>query len=188
MTALECDPPETTLTGPSGATEDTTPTFELGSDEPGSTFQCRVDAAPFATCTSPWTTTVLTLGAHTVEARATDLSGNVDPTPAVRSLSVVAAPPAPSPAPETTITKAPKKKSFTSRPRLRITVEFRSSAPGTFQCSLDGAAFRSCTSPFTKKVAAGRHVLLVRAVSTAGVADPTPAAVRFKVKQRQPRQ
>lgn len=87
-------PPETTIdSGPSGATSDSTPTFEFSSSEPGSTFECRVDTAAFASCSSPHTTTPLGDGGHTFEVRAIDPAGNVDPTPARDSFTVNPPPP-----------------------------------------------------------------------------------------------
>jgi large repetitive protein len=48
--------PQTTIdSGPTGLTGDSTPTFGFSS-EAGASFQCRVDAAAFAACTSPHTT------------------------------------------------------------------------------------------------------------------------------------
>ena len=47
-------PPETTIeSGPSGTITDPTPTFTFSSDEPGSTFECRIDSDPFAACSGP---------------------------------------------------------------------------------------------------------------------------------------
>jgi hypothetical protein len=181
-TPAECDPPETTITsGPTGATNDTTPTFDLQSDEAGSTFECRTDTTAFASCTTPHTTAVLAPGAHTFEARATDPSGNLDPTPASRTFTVTAAPVA---APDTTLTKLPPKKVVTSRKKVTVTVEFTASTSATFQCSLDGAAFTACTSPYKVKLGKGKHVILVRAVGPSGAVDATPAAAKVKVKRR----
>lgn len=81
--------PQTTIeSGPSGPTSDSTPTFTFSSSEPDSTFQCRIDSASFASCTSPFTSAALADGAHTFEARATDSAANTDLTPASRSFSV----------------------------------------------------------------------------------------------------
>jgi hypothetical protein len=183
MSSLECDPPETTIDGPSGTTEDATPTFTVTSDEPLSTFECRVDAAAFATCTSPYTTTVLTPGSHAVQARATDPSGNVDATPATRSVTVtVPVTPGTPGAPETTLTQAPAKKVVSRRKRVRVTFAFSSSPGVTFECSLDAASYRACTSPTRAKVGKGKHTFAVRAVSSTGTVDPSPATVTFKVK------
>ena len=63
------------------------------------------------------------------------------------------------------------------------TAKFKFSSPdagSTFQCSLDGKPFKSCTSPLIlKRLKKGKHVFKVRAV-LAGTPDPTPAAYRFK--------
>ncbi|HEY1355382.1 MAG TPA: Ig-like domain-containing protein, partial [Solirubrobacterales bacterium] len=82
-------PPETEIdSGPSGPTNDSTPTFAFSANEAGATFECRVDSAPFSACTSPDTTTALPDGAHTFEVRATDVAGNTDPTPASHGFTV----------------------------------------------------------------------------------------------------
>jgi hypothetical protein len=85
--------PETTITtGPSGPTDDSTPTYGFAADTPA-TFECRVDGRPFAPCSSPYTTPELSAGdqgAHTFAVRATDVAGNTDPTPATRSIVVTA--------------------------------------------------------------------------------------------------
>jgi large repetitive protein len=81
-------PPETTITsGPSGTTSSTLATFEFTANEP-STFECSLDSAPFAACTSPASYSGLVNGSHTVRVRATDMAGNVDSTPAERSWTV----------------------------------------------------------------------------------------------------
>ena len=81
--------PETAIdSGPSGTTTDSTPTFSFSSNEPGSTFECRVDAAAFAPCSPPHTTEPLSTGGHTFEVRATDTAGNLEPGPAGRSFTV----------------------------------------------------------------------------------------------------
>ena len=88
--------PQTTITaGPSGSTSDSTPTFEFSSNEAGSTFACRIDAAAFTNCSSPHTTAALSAGAHTFEVRARDAAGNVDPTPASRAFTVATGQPQP---------------------------------------------------------------------------------------------
>jgi hypothetical protein len=44
-----------------------------------------------------------------------------------------------------------------------------------FQCSFDGARYTACTSPVTISLTPGQHTFAVRAVSRAGLVDPTPA-------------
>ncbi|HET8862424.1 MAG TPA: hypothetical protein VFM94_04145 [Solirubrobacterales bacterium] len=57
--------------------------FRFSSNEPGSTFECKLDKRPFAKCRSSKTFKHPSPGRHTLKARAIDPSGNVDPTPAV---------------------------------------------------------------------------------------------------------
>jgi Glycosyl hydrolase catalytic core len=76
----ETTPPVASITaGPSqgGVTSDATPTFSFKSNEPGSTFECKVDAGAFKGCSSPYTLPPLANGPHTFSVRATDAPGNV---------------------------------------------------------------------------------------------------------------
>jgi hypothetical protein len=53
-------PPQTTIdSSPPDPSSDDTPTFTFSSSEAGSTFQCRVDGASWASCTSPHTLAAL---------------------------------------------------------------------------------------------------------------------------------
>ena len=84
-------PPETTImSGPTGNTTATTASFGFGSSESGSSFQCRIDARQLCRCSSAESYSVMSLGAHTFEVRATDGAGNGDLTPASRSWTVEA--------------------------------------------------------------------------------------------------
>jgi hypothetical protein len=83
--------PQTTLKRkPPHRTHDRTPTFRFGSDEPGSTFQCKLDGKPYRTCHSPFTARMLSPGSHTFRVRARDDSGKLDPSPAVYAFKVIA--------------------------------------------------------------------------------------------------
>lgn len=83
-------PPETTITsGPTGSTTATAASFAFGSSEPA-TFQCALDGAAWSTCTSPASYSSLTIGSHTFQVRAVDAAGNIDPSPASQSWTVVA--------------------------------------------------------------------------------------------------
>jgi hypothetical protein len=94
-------PPDTTITsGPTGTTNNSTPTFGFSSSESGSSFECRFDTSAFAACSGPGAThtptTALADGEHVFEVRAKDAAANVDPTPASRSFTVnTVIPPAP---------------------------------------------------------------------------------------------
>jgi arylsulfatase A-like enzyme len=85
-------PQTTVVVGPAEPTNNPTPTFRFSSSAPGSSFECRVDAAPFARCASPKTTSEQADGAHTFHVRAIDPAGYVDSTPASRTFTVEAAP------------------------------------------------------------------------------------------------
>jgi Tol biopolymer transport system component len=86
----EVDPPETTiLSAPTRRTTDRTPEFAFDADEAGSSFECRLDFRRFAACESPKGYGPLRRGRHTFRVRATDPTGEVDPTPAVYTWRVV---------------------------------------------------------------------------------------------------
>lgn len=79
---LDVDPPETTITsGPAALSTSPDANFAFISDETGSSFECSLDGAAFASCTSPASLTGLSDGAHTFDVRATDGAGNTDSTP-----------------------------------------------------------------------------------------------------------
>jgi subtilisin family serine protease len=87
-----CDttaPPDTTITAaPWGLTNSASATFAFSSSEARSSFQCKLDGAPFSTCTSPTRYDSLANGQHTFEVRTTDAQGNTDSTPASRTWTV----------------------------------------------------------------------------------------------------
>jgi hypothetical protein len=174
--------PQTTITGgPGGVTSDPTPSFRFASNEPGSSFQCRVDGEPFAACTSPRTTSELADGDHTFHVRARDQALRLDPTPASRSFTVDTT------APETTITKAPKRKVKIKKRKKKVAFEFASNESASFECSLDGEAFQPCTSPVTEKVRKGKHLFEVRGSDRLGNVEETPARHAWKVKRKKRR-
>jgi hypothetical protein len=82
---------------------------------------------------------------------------------------------------DTTILTGPKAKSF----KKKATFTFSSPQVGaTFECSLDGKAFATCTSPAKyKRLKKGKHTFSVRAAS-AGTSDTTPATYTWKVKKK----
>jgi subtilisin family serine protease len=87
--------PETTITAaPSTLTNSTSGTFSFTSNEEGSTFECRLDGAPFASCSSPKTYSALSDGTHIFEVMARDVAGNIDPIPASNTWTVDSTAPA----------------------------------------------------------------------------------------------
>jgi hypothetical protein len=85
--------PETTITeGPPAGTTDTSARFTFSSDQPGSTFQCKLDSASgFTACPNPYTITGLTEGPHTLLVSARGPAGNMDHSPAAWNWTVTAA-------------------------------------------------------------------------------------------------
>jgi hypothetical protein len=171
-------PDTTILTGPSGPTSDATPTFTFDSDDPSSTFECKVDGGTFVACGSPFTTSTLANGVHTFTVKAIDASLNEDLTPAARSFRVDTI------TPNTTLLSAPPVRTSDPTP----TFAFGSTeTPSTFQCSLDGAGFVSCASTFTSPpLGDGSHTFAVRAVDAALNKDASPATASFIVDTTAP--
>jgi hypothetical protein len=84
--------PNTRITsGPSAtrATRSRRATFRFASTVARSTFQCRLDAKPWASCRSPKTYVGLKPGVHTFRVRATSSQGKRDATPAIRRWRIV---------------------------------------------------------------------------------------------------
>lgn len=171
---VDTSSPDTTITsGPDDAsTSGPTPTFTFTSDQPA-TFECKVDAAAFATCTTPFTITPpLTDGAHAFEVRAVDTNSVVDPTPATRAWIVDATPP------DVTITSTPANPSNDATPTFTLA---SSDATATFECSLNTQPFAACTTPVTTNVPDGSNTFRARAVDPAGNRTATPASYSWFV-------
>jgi hypothetical protein len=87
--------------------------------------------------------------------------------------------------PSTTITQRPKPKLKTTNRTAKVEVRFTSEAGATFKCRLDGAPFKSCTSPYDVRAKSRRgngksHTIAVEAIDTAGNVGQ-PATVSFRV-------
>jgi myo-inositol-hexaphosphate 3-phosphohydrolase len=82
-------PPETTITsGPPATSTSTSASFAFTSSEANSTFQCSLDGATRAACTSPHAYTGLSIGSHTFNVWATDAAGNTDASAATQTWSI----------------------------------------------------------------------------------------------------
>jgi hypothetical protein len=159
--------------GPAAFLRSTTARFSFASSEAGSSFECRLDATAFTSCSSPKSYTGLSETRHTFAVRAIDRAGNIDATPAARSFTVDTRPP------QTTITSGPSGRTTHRRP----TFSFKASeANSSFKCALDSGAYQACSSPrMTRKLGFGRHTFRVRARDRAGNRDVTPATRTFKI-------
>ena len=190
VTYIEDETPPTVSidTGPSGVTNDHTPTFTFSSD-PGATFLCSIDTGTpsFGACSGPGNShtpaSPLADGSYTFRVRASDGVGNF--ATATRGFQVVTPVPPDTSPPDTTITAGPKKKTRKRRPKI----EFTSTQPGSvFQCQLDRGPFQSCSSPFkpSSKLKPGKHRFAVQAIDPAGNVDSSPAVRKFKILRQGP--
>ncbi len=93
-------------------------------------------------------------------------------------------PPAPQPLPPVTrIAKHPPKVVRTHGRSAKVVFRFGADQTGvSFLCKIDKGAFRACAGKLTRRFAVGSHVVKVKAVGSAGLADSTPAVFRFRVK------
>lgn len=186
---IDRTPPIATITsGPESPTTRLSATFTYISNESGSTFQCRLDAAPFVDCPATGITLFgFGLGAHTFQVRAIDSWLN-EGSPAAYNWEVLGFLPfarsSDDRIPKTKFTRKPRRKTRDRTPTFRLRSNIRRAR---FQCKLDRQRYRRCRSRYTtKRLRFGWHVLRVRA-RFRGKVDKTPARFRFKVvkKKRQ---
>jgi hypothetical protein len=153
----------TITSAPSAATTSRSATFAFTGPS-GATFKCGLDGAATVVCTSPRTYTALTDGAHVFkvvsvksaeESAATSFGWTVD-------------------------TVAPASPTITSGPDAlasSTSASFAYSGPEaylSYRCSLDGAAFGTCSSPTSYSgLGQGAHTFAVRAVDAAGNTGPS---------------
>lgn len=89
---IDATAPETTLaSAPRSRATTKSATFRFRANEPV-TFECKLDGAAFALCTSPKSYSRLKKSRHTFVVRATDAAGNIDVTPAAHRWTIAAAP------------------------------------------------------------------------------------------------
>jgi sugar lactone lactonase YvrE len=153
-------PPAPVITGnPANPSGTSTATFTFTDTQPAVTFLCSLDGAAYSTCTSGVTYPSLASGAHTFGVRAADSLNNQS---AIATFNwTIAIQPVPNidqaPANPTTATTA--------------TFAFTDATPGgSFVCSLDSAAYSSCTSGIAyTSLAAGAHTFAVEYESSSNV-------------------
>jgi hypothetical protein len=151
--------PTLTATPSTSPTSSTSQSFSFTSTVPGAKFECKLDAAAFATCTSPKSYTDLAAGSHSFQVRAVDKSKTSDPASYSWTVDFIA-PPAPS------ITAKPSNPSDLTVPSFSFT---DSESGVNFLCKLDAAVYAACTSPKAYAgLALGSHTFSVQAKDAAG--------------------
>ena len=159
--------------GPSGTVASTSATFNFSSNEQGE-YRCSLDAGPLVSCGSPKVITGLGQGTHVFSARAVDLSGNLDQSPASWTWTVDTV------APDTQLTSTPA--SLTRQGSAAFS--FTSEAGATYFCRLDGADV-PCAGPYD--VLDGTHTFSVAARDAVGNMDASPATHIWTVDTAAPR-
>ncbi|MCB0876215.1 MAG: hypothetical protein KDB46_08475 [Solirubrobacterales bacterium] len=157
--------PTTTIeSGPTGETGDNTPRFSFSSNEdPGATFECRVDSEPFGSCSGPGdthTTGTLTDGPHMFDVRATDSLTNTGPVASI-NFTVDTMPPSLS------IDSGPVGTTADDTPIFTFTAENGS----TVRCRVDSAPFAPCSgngSHTPTPLGDGAHSFQVQATDDVG--------------------
>jgi hypothetical protein len=161
------NPPAPAITAsPPNPTNLTTAAFSFTDSQGGVSFQCKLDGAAYAGCTSPVSYSGLTAGAHQFRVQA--LSGSNKSPETTFSWTVDLTPPA-----------APTISAKPTDPTNQTTASFtfNGEAGATFQCKLDTGAFNACTSPQTYSgLGAATHTFAVKAVDAAGNAGPATSS------------
>ncbi len=181
LVTISYDPNTFIESGPSGLTNDNTPTFTFATNRGGTDFQC-FDEFTFGTCSGPGathTTEPLADGRHTVVVSSTDEAGNADPTPATRSFRVDTK------APAVRVTGGPKNTVETKSKRAKVRVGFKSNErrrPPSSAASTR-APIENCDSPYSvsakaKRRRGAKHKISVRGTDAAGN-SASPVFVRF---------
>src|SRR5918994_1745403 len=196
------DPPETTITSgsvpcgpfkrngdiywlPCQSTSSTMATFDFISSIANSTFECSLDSAAFTSCTSPTAYTGLSDGTHTFQVRATDASGNTDPTPAGRTWTVD--------------TKGPSAPTITSPQNNTYDTDGHFSVSGTAEANrtvelfegatpkgITGADFFGAWSIDISSVPDGTHTYTAKATDAGGMTSSASNSVTVKVDSAPP--
>lgn len=161
----------TITSAPPAATTSRTATFAF-TGPAGATFRCGLDGATTVACTSPKTYSGLADGVHVFNVVSVKSGETSAPTTYTWTVDNV----------------APARPTLTSGPAALVnssSASFAFSGPEAnlrYACSLDGAAFASCASPWSYSgLADGAHSFAVRAVDAAGNTGDATAPWTWRV-------
>ena len=148
---------------PSNPSANTAPTFTFSHTSYGS-FECSVDGAALAPCSTPDSPSGLGNGSHTVQVDAVDADGVATPAAAYTWTVDASAP---------SISAKPASHSADPNPSFSYG---HAESGYTFKCQVDGGGYGACSSPTAYSgLADGSHEFAVAAVDADGVS--TAAAV-----------
>ena len=174
--SIDTIPPDTTITvSPPAADNSASVRFEFRSNEPNTAFECSLDSGAYQACTSGSMFGPLGDGAHAFAVRARDRAANVDSSPAIFAWLVDTS------TPDTVLLAGPSGATASTSAAFSF-VSPDAGSGATFQCSIDGSIFVSCTSPRELGgLSTGEHVFAVRVRDAVGNFDPTPATRTWTV-------
>jgi len=157
-----------------------------------SNFECSIDGSSYSSCANPVKLDNLSDGAHIMEARAVDNSGNKDQSPTSFTWTVDTVPP------DTIINSVfdgsnNKLTNGSETPSTKITLTFSGIDTGVeegeenginhFECSIDDSSSSSCTSPVEyDSIANGSHTVKIISVDNSGNKDLSPALFNWNVR------
>lgn len=156
---LDLIPPDTTIkTSLPAATNTGTANFILSSTETGK-FECQLNDQNWKTCPADYQLKNLVSGEYLLSARAIDLAGNIDPTPATYSWLIDKKKPS--------INWLTKPSSTMAGREAEFSVEISEEA--ALSCQLDNQPVQSCQTNFSyEQLTAGQHQVVVQAMDPAG--------------------
>jgi hypothetical protein len=176
----------------SSTTKSTSMTFKFSGNDTGGVgidhFECNVDGLTFVTCTSPFTFPSLSEdGQYTLEIRAHDRVGNIDPSSASFTWTVDTSPPTTTIDSATdgnnTVIDAGGNSSSNSMIFLFSSIDSGVGADHS-ECSLDNSKLTVCTSPiqFTPtNLEDGMHTLQIISEDKVGNRGSSPASFNWTV-------
>ena len=148
-------------------------------------FECRLDSANFASCSSPVAYSGLADGSHTISIRGRDTAGNMSsPINVNWTVDTVL--------PTISITQSPMSSTTQTSANFSFTATDASSGVSSQECQLDNQSYQACsmTANFSG-LSVGTHVFRVRAVDRAGnqqsstfnwtVTAPAPAITSIRL-------
>ncbi|MFM6929043.1 MAG: beta strand repeat-containing protein [Bdellovibrio sp.] len=160
--------PAVTITSqPSSVVGTTSASFVFNATDAGggavASFQCKLDAGSYASCSSPMSYSSLIAGSHTFSVIVFDTAGNQSSAQAVSwTVDLVG--------PSTTMSMSPN--AVTNSTSASLTFNATDSGGGTvggYYCKIDSGSFVSCTSPQSySSLSVGSHVFQVYAVDSVG--------------------
>ncbi len=163
---------------PPAHTSSTDATVTFSSPDVDATFQCQMDGGPWLACDSPEDFTGLTEGEHVFRARAVDAANIIDPTPAKAVWKIDLTPP------DTSFTAGP---GLTNDPTPTFEFDAVDELDVTFECSVDGGPFGSCSSPHTTaSLSDGPHTIEARGTDEVGNEETSAASRNFTVDTTAP--